>query len=151
MRVNAGFARVLALSPVPLPLQRGGLAARLQDYSITPVSSILALCVMLLMRAASITRASGRGWALEIETFLDPVNWHRADRRVPFLGPKKSRYSIGQIVDCRQTDISVRVNAGFAGVLTLSPVPLPLQRGGLAARLQYYRPGNLPGSIYRKN
>ncbi len=26
----------------------------------------------------------GRGWALEIETFLGPVNWHRADRRVPF-------------------------------------------------------------------
>ncbi len=35
-------------------------------------------CVMLLMRAASITRA------LEIETFLDPVKWHRADRRMPF-------------------------------------------------------------------
>ncbi len=23
------------------------------------------------------------GWALEIETFLGPVKWHRADRRVP--------------------------------------------------------------------
>jgi hypothetical protein len=27
---------------------------------------------MLLMRAASITRASERGWALEISTFLGP-------------------------------------------------------------------------------
>jgi hypothetical protein len=26
----------------------------------------------------------GRGWALEIERFLGPVKWHRADRRVPF-------------------------------------------------------------------
>jgi hypothetical protein len=23
-------------------------------------------------------------WALEIETFLSPVKWHRADGRVPF-------------------------------------------------------------------
>jgi hypothetical protein len=29
------------------------------------------------------------GWALEIESFLGPVKWHRADRRVPFdLGPR---------------------------------------------------------------
>jgi hypothetical protein len=28
--------------------------------------------------------ASGRGWALEIESFLGPVKWHRVDRRVPF-------------------------------------------------------------------
>jgi hypothetical protein len=26
----------------------------------------------------------GEGWALEIESFLGPVKWHRADRRVPF-------------------------------------------------------------------
>jgi hypothetical protein len=26
----------------------------------------------------------GGGWALEILTFLGPVKWHRADRRVPF-------------------------------------------------------------------
>jgi hypothetical protein len=41
-------------------------------------------CVMLMMRATSITRASGRGWAQEIETFLDTVKWHRTDRGVPF-------------------------------------------------------------------
>jgi hypothetical protein len=31
----------------------------------------------------------GEGWALEIETFLGPVKWHRADRPVPF-GAQKS-------------------------------------------------------------
>ncbi len=35
-----------------------------------------------------ITRASGRGWALEMETFLGPVKWHPAGRGVPF-GAKK--------------------------------------------------------------
>jgi hypothetical protein len=30
------------------------------------------------------------GWALDFETFLGPVKWHRADRRVPF-GAQKSR------------------------------------------------------------
>jgi hypothetical protein len=31
----------------------------------------------------------GGGWALEIESFLDHVKWHRADRRVP--SPIKKR------------------------------------------------------------
>jgi hypothetical protein len=38
-----------------------------------------------------ITRAAGQvggGWALEIETFLGPVKWHRAIRRVPFGAQK---------------------------------------------------------------
>ncbi len=26
----------------------------------------------------------GGGWALDFESFLGPVKWHRADRRVPF-------------------------------------------------------------------
>ncbi len=30
----------------------------------------------------------GGGWALEIESFLGPVNLHRADRRVPFGAQK---------------------------------------------------------------
>jgi hypothetical protein len=33
-------------------------------------------CVMLLMRAASIMRASGRGMGPGFETFLGPVKWH---------------------------------------------------------------------------
>jgi hypothetical protein len=47
-----------------------------------------ATCVMLLMRVASFTRVSGRGLALEIETLLSPVKWHRADRGVPFGAQK---------------------------------------------------------------
>ncbi len=49
-------------------------------------------CVILFVRAAFITRASGKGWALEIETFLGPVEWHRADGRVAFEPKKASRY-----------------------------------------------------------
>jgi hypothetical protein len=38
----------------------------------------------------SIREQVGRGWALEIETFLGSVKWHRAVRQVPF-GAKKSQ------------------------------------------------------------
>jgi hypothetical protein len=41
-------------------------------------------CVMFLMRADPLRGQVGGGWALEIESFLGPVKWHRADRRVPF-------------------------------------------------------------------
>jgi hypothetical protein len=36
----------------------------------------------------------GRGWTLEIETFLGPVTWHRAVKRVQ-LGPQKKLRSPG--------------------------------------------------------
>ncbi len=41
-------------------------------------------------------RQVGGGWALEIESFLSPVKWHRADRPVPF-GAQSSlgRYVFG--------------------------------------------------------
>ncbi len=45
-------------------------------------------CVMLLMQAASITWASGRGLGPGNRKFLGPVKWHRADRRVPFWAKK---------------------------------------------------------------
>ncbi len=34
----------------------------------------------------------GRGWALEIETFLGPVKRHRAVRRVPFEAHKSQDF-----------------------------------------------------------
>ncbi len=40
--------------------------------------------VMLLMRANPLRMQGGGGWALEIETFLGSVKWHRAGRRVQF-------------------------------------------------------------------
>ncbi len=42
----------------------------------------------------------GGGWALEIECFLGPGKWHRADRRVPF-GAQKTR-------DLKATDEKIR-------------------------------------------
>ncbi len=45
--------------------------------------------VMQLLRANSLRGQVEGGWALEIETFLGPVKWHRAVRRVPF-GAQKS-------------------------------------------------------------
>ncbi len=47
----------------------------------------------------------GGGWALEIETFLCPVKWHRAVRRACHLGPKKLRFlglnpiPLAQVID----------------------------------------------------
>jgi hypothetical protein len=36
------------------------------------------------MRAYPLRGEAEGGWALEFESFLGPVNWHRADRRVQF-------------------------------------------------------------------
>ncbi len=47
-------------------------------------------CVIFLMRADTFRGQVGGGWALEMESFLGPVKWHRADRLVP-LGAKKTR------------------------------------------------------------
>jgi hypothetical protein len=41
-------------------------------------------CVRFLMWADTLRGQVGGGWALEMESFLGPVKWHRADRRVPF-------------------------------------------------------------------
>ncbi len=48
----------------------------------------MATCVRFLMRAYTLRGQVGEGWAQEIESFLGPVKWHRADRQVSF-GPKK--------------------------------------------------------------
>jgi hypothetical protein len=42
------------------------------------------------MRAYPLQGQVGEGWSLEIESFLGPVKWHRADRGVPF-GAQKTR------------------------------------------------------------
>jgi hypothetical protein len=49
-------------------------------------------CVMFLMRADTLRGQVGGGWALEMESFLGPVKWPRADRRVPLaFGAQKTR------------------------------------------------------------
>ncbi len=37
-------------------------------------------CVMFLMSVAPLQGQEGEGWALEIESFLSPVKWHRSNR-----------------------------------------------------------------------
>ena len=40
---------------------------------------------MFLMRANPLRRQVGGGWALEIESFLGPVKWHRAIKNILVL------------------------------------------------------------------
>jgi hypothetical protein len=47
-------------------------------------------CVIFLIRVDALRGQVEGGWALEMESFLGPVKWHRADRRVPF-GAQKTR------------------------------------------------------------
>jgi hypothetical protein len=42
---------------------------------------------MFWIRAYKLRGEVGGGWALEFPSFLGPVKWERADRRVPFWGP----------------------------------------------------------------
>jgi hypothetical protein len=45
---------------------------------------------MFLVRADTLRGQVGGGWALEMEIFLGPLKWHRADKQVPF-GAQKTR------------------------------------------------------------
>jgi hypothetical protein len=45
---------------------------------------------MFWLRAYPLCGEVGGGWALEFPSFLGPVKWERADRRVPF-GAQKTR------------------------------------------------------------
>jgi hypothetical protein len=45
-------------------------------------------CIMFWMRAYPLRRQVGGGWALEFESFLGRVKWHRAEKRVPFGAQK---------------------------------------------------------------
>jgi hypothetical protein len=51
---------------------------------------------MFWMRTYPLRGEVGGGWALEFPSFLDPVKWEQADRRVPF-GAKKTREFQGGI------------------------------------------------------
>ncbi len=53
-----------------------------------------ALCIMFWMRAYPLQGEVGGGWALEFSSFLGPVKWHRADRRVPFRSPIDIKLSL---------------------------------------------------------
>ncbi len=72
----------------------------LPPWIIRPVLAIYGPMVstapyVLLMRANTLRGQVRGGWALEIETFLVPVKWHRAVRREPF-GTQKVEISRAQ-------------------------------------------------------
>ncbi len=60
------------------------------SYSIYGPMIYTAVFLMLLMRANLLRGQLGSGWALEIETFLGPLKWHQAVRRVPFGAQKRA-------------------------------------------------------------
>jgi hypothetical protein len=45
-------------------------------------------CIMFQMRAYPLRGEVGGGWALEFPSFLGPVKWEQADRRVSSGAPK---------------------------------------------------------------
>jgi hypothetical protein len=61
-----------------------------RTYCITIFAPMIytASCIMFKMRAYPLRGQVGGGWALEFESFLGPVKWHRANRRVPFGAQK---------------------------------------------------------------
>jgi hypothetical protein len=48
--------------------------------------------IMFWMRAYPLRGEVRGGWALEFKSFLGPVKWHRADRRVPFGAQKTQEF-----------------------------------------------------------
>jgi hypothetical protein len=54
-----------------------------------------AVCIMFSMRAYPLLGQVGGGCALEFESFLGPVKWHRAGRRVPFAKNGASAKKMG--------------------------------------------------------
>jgi hypothetical protein len=62
----------------------------LEQYNYYAPMIYTALCILFWMHAYPLLGQVGGSWALEFESFLGPVKWHRADRRVPF-GAQKTR------------------------------------------------------------
>ncbi len=73
---------------------------------------------MFLMRADRLRGQVGGGWAVEIESFLGPVKWHRANRRVPFWPQKTRNYYLLYF-----NSFDVGPYPGSAIFMTLDPGP----------------------------
>jgi hypothetical protein len=59
-----------------------------KDITIYAPMIYTAPCTMFWMRAYPLRGEVGGGWALDFPSFLGPVKWERADRRVPFGAQK---------------------------------------------------------------
>jgi hypothetical protein len=60
----------------------------LKNITIYAPTIYKAPCIMFWMCAYPLRGELGGGWTLEFESFLGPVKWHRANRRVPFGSQK---------------------------------------------------------------
>jgi hypothetical protein len=88
-------------------------------------------CIIFWMRAYPLRGEVGGGWALEFSSFLGPVKWHRADRRVPFqyiiiiINTGNKRYIALICFVCSiqiQTDRQTQYNTNYAiGQFTILP------------------------------
>ncbi len=76
---------------------------------------------MFLMRADSLRGQVGGSWALEIDSFLGPVKWHRADRRVRF-GAQKCLAAIPSAVDVPSA-VEVPSDVSVSGVPAVASAP----------------------------
>jgi hypothetical protein len=75
------------LHPLWLPVVLG-------FYNYLCTYDLYSPCIMFWMHAYPLRGEVGGGWALEFESFLGPLKWHQAYRRVPF-GVQKTRAHTG--------------------------------------------------------
>ena len=64
-------------------------------YLLTIYAPVIytAQCILFWMGAYTLRGEVGGGWALEFPSFLGPVKWERAHRRVPFGAQKRNGYA----------------------------------------------------------
>jgi hypothetical protein len=75
--------------------------------------------IMLLMRADALRGQVGGRGALEIDTFLGPVKWHRGVRRMPF-GPQKR-------LDFHVPPLPMALRNGFSHIIIIRHAPYKQQ------------------------
>ncbi len=109
--------------------------------------NLYAPCLMLLIHP--LWGQVGGGWALEIETFLGPLIWHKAGRRVPFGAqppptcpsngccPHQKNYAQGRINHrCIGSFIYKSSRVTLKGYLREVSGPIPPLQWGLKALTQ---------------
>jgi hypothetical protein len=92
-------------------------------------------CIMFWMCAYPSLGEVGGGWALEFSSFLGPVKWHRADRRVP------SECRLPRRPETSSTPGGQPLNAGYPGGQPLNVV----NSGGQPKNVGY--PGGQPPNM----
>jgi hypothetical protein len=78
---------VSALKPPTIPLYTP-LKSPVGSEHKTTLAPMIYTSLGVMMREDTLLGQVGGGWAQEIESFLGPLKWHRADRRVPYGAPE---------------------------------------------------------------